>query len=384
MDFAPDPDRESVRQAVSQIAREFGHDYFRDRARRGESADELWKAIFGNGFGSVNLPEAHGGGGRGIQEMSLVCEELAAAGCPLLMMIVSPGICGSVIVRHGTESQKDRFLPDIADGRSKMSFAITEPDAGSNAHRISTTAVRDGANWVLRGQKYYITGVNEADNMLVVARTGGDEASRGKLSLFIVDTGAPGLSATPIPTEIVAPERQFTVIFDDVVVSADRLVGGVDGVGLTQVFAGLNPERINTAAQGIGLGRYFLDKSVSYARDRKVWDVPIGAHQGISHPLAAAKVSLELSSLMTAKAAWLYDTNQDAGEAANMAKYAAGEASMQCFEQAIQTHGGNGFSTEFGIADLWGLTRLLRSAPVSREMALNFVAQHSLGLPRSY
>lgn len=384
MDFAPDPGRESIRQAVSEIAGAFGHDYFRDRARRGESADELWKAIFSNGFGSVNLPEEYGGGGRGIQEMSLVCEELAAAGCPLLMMIVSTGICGSVIARHGTDLQKGAFLPGLADGRSKMSFAITEPDAGSNAHRISTVAVRDGDNWVLRGQKYYITGVNEAETVLVVARTGSKDATRGQLSLFVVDTDAAGLRTTPISTEIVAPERQFTLNFDDVVVTGDRLVGGVEGIGLAQVFSGLNPERINTAAQGIGLGRYFLAKSVAYARSRKVWDVPIGAHQAISQPMAMAKVSLELSSLMTAKAAWLFDNNQDAGEAANMAKYAAGEASMQCFEQAIQTHGGNGFSTEFGIADLWGLTRLLRSAPVSREMALNFVAQHSLGLPRSY
>jgi alkylation response protein AidB-like acyl-CoA dehydrogenase len=220
--------------------------------------------------------------------------------------------------------------------------------------------------------------------VLVVAKTASREDGRNRLSLFIVDTRAPGLQASPIPMEVVAPERQFTLIFDDVVVPAGRLVGEVDGDGLKQVFAGLNPERINTAAQGIGLGRYFLDKSVAYATDRQVWGAPIGSHQGIAHPLAVAKVNIELAKLMTAKAAWLFDNDLEAGESANMAKYAAGEASMQCFEQAVQTHGGNGFSTEFGIADLWGLTRLLRSAPVSREMALNFVAQHSLGLARSY
>ena len=222
--------------------------------------------------------------------------------------------------------------------------------------------------------------------MLVVARTGTDDAGRARLSLLVVDTDAPGLEATLIPIEITSPEKQYLLYFDDVEVPADRLVGE-EGEGLRQVFFGLNPERIMGACISAGIGRYALDKARAYATDRVVWDVPIGAHQGLAHPLAMAKVELELARLMIAKAAWLHDHDGDpaaAGEAANMAKYAAGEAGLHCLDIAIQTHGGNGLASEYGLADLWGLARLLRIAPVSREMILNFVAQQSLGLPRSY
>jgi len=265
-----------------------------------------------------------------------------------------------------------------------MAFAITEPDAGSNSHKISTTATRDGDEYILRGTKYYISGLDEAEQILVVTRTGVDENSgRGKLSLFVVDTDSPGLEKTPIPMEILAPDKQFTVFFDEVRVPADRLIGA-EHEGLRQVFTGLNPERVMGAAQGNGISRYALAKAASYALDRQVWGVPIGMHQGLSHPLAIAKIEVEQARLMTQKAAWLYDQGLDAGEAANMAKYASAEASLKALDQAIQTHGGNGLTTEYGLATLYGITRLFRTAPVSREMVLNFVAQHSLGLPKSY
>ena len=268
-----------------------------------------------------------------------------------------------------------------------MVFAITEPDAGSNSHNISTTATRDGDLWRLRGTKTYISGVDEAAQMLVVARTGTDEQTgRARLSLFIVDTDAPGLERQMIPVEIRAPEKQFTLFFDHVEVGADRLVGE-EGEGLRQIFFGLNPERITGASISTGIGRYALAKAATYATDRKVWDVPIGSHQGVAHPLAEAKIELELARLMLAKAAWLHDHDADrkaAGEAANMAKFAAAEAGIKCLDTAIQAHGGNGMASEYGLADLWGMVRLLRIAPVSREMVLNFVAQTSLGLPKSY
>ena len=223
--------------------------------------------------------------------------------------------------------------------------------------------------------------------MLVVTRTGTDETSgRAALSLFVVDTDAPGLERSLIPVEITTPEKQFQLFFEDVEVPADRLVGE-EGAGLRQVFFGLNPERITAATLATGIGRFALAKATDYARQREVWGVPIGSHQGISHPLATAKIELELARLMTAKAAWLHDHDADrraAGEAANMAKYAAAEAGYHCLDAAIQTHGGNGMASEYGLADLWGLARLLRVAPISREMILNFVAQQSLGLPKSY
>jgi alkylation response protein AidB-like acyl-CoA dehydrogenase len=268
-----------------------------------------------------------------------------------------------------------------------MVFAITEPDAGSNSHNIATRAQRDGDVYRVSGTKTFISGVDEAERMLLVVRTGTDESTgRAQLSLLVVDTDAAGLERAPIPVEINLPEKQFQLFFDDVQVPADRLVGD-EGDGLRQVFFGLNPERITTAAIGAGIGRYALDKASAYARDRAVWGKPIGTHQGIAHPLAEAKIELELARLMMAKAAWLHDHGTDrvaAGEAANMAKFAAAEAGLHCLDVAIQAHGGNGMTSEFGLADMWGLARLLRIAPVSREMILNFVAQQSLGLPKSY
>jgi alkylation response protein AidB-like acyl-CoA dehydrogenase len=384
MEFSSTPEQQMLREAVAKLASKFGHSYFQELTASGEKADELWSALGEAGYLGVNIPAEHGGGGMGITELAIVCEEVAAAGCPLLLILVSPAICASVLTRHGNESQKARWLPRFATGELKMAFAITEPDAGSNSHRIATTATRDGDEWVLRGTKYYISGIDESEAVLVVTRSGTDpDSGRAALSLFVVDVDAPGLTATHIPVEISAPERQFTLFFDDVRVPADRLVG-VAGGGLRQVFDGLNPERIMGASVSNGIGRYALERAAAYARERSVWGVPIGTHQGISHPLAKAKVEVELARLMTQKAAWTYDAGLDAGEAANMAKFAAAEASLAALDQAIQVHGGNGLATEYGIADLWGLARLLRVAPVSREMILNFVAQHSLHLPKSY
>jgi alkylation response protein AidB-like acyl-CoA dehydrogenase len=309
---------------------------------------------------------------------------LAVQGLPLLILIVSPAIGGSIITKFGTDEQKQAWLPGLATGARRIAFAITEPDAGSNSHRISTTAIRDGDVYRLNGQKYYISGVDEADHILVVTRTGIDEISgNAQLSLFVVDVDTPGLTTQKIDMEMVSPENQYFLFFDNAEVPIDRLVGTV-GDGLHQVFQGLNPERITGAAIGTGIGRYALDKASAYARERKVWDVPIGSHQGIAHPLAKAKVEVELAKLMTYKAAWQYDHGHDAAEAANMAKYAAGEAALEALDLSIQTHGGNGLTSEYGLADMWGNARLLRTAPISREMILNFVAQHSLGLPKSY
>jgi alkylation response protein AidB-like acyl-CoA dehydrogenase len=384
MDFRPTAEQEMLRSAVAKIAGGYGHDYFRERTASGGKQDELWLELGRAGFLGVHLPEEYGGGGMGIAELAIVCEEVAAAGCPLLLMLVSPAICGTLIAKFGTDEQKHRFLPEMAAGTTKLAFAITEPDAGSNSHRISTTARKDGEVWRIDGAKYYISGVDEAAAVVVVARTGTDEATgRARLSLFVVDTGSDGLEATHIPVEIAAPEKQFTLFFDDVVVPGDRLLGKA-GEGLREVFEGLNPERLMSAAVSCGIGRYALDKAAAYARERSVWDRPIGAHQGVAHPLAKAKIELELARLMLQKAAWCFDHGVDAGETANMAKYAAAEASIAALDQAMQTHGGNGLASEYGLADLWGTARLLRTAPVSREMILNFVAQHSLGLPKSY
>jgi alkylation response protein AidB-like acyl-CoA dehydrogenase len=231
----------------------------------------------------------------------------------------------------------------------------------------------------------FISGVDEADAIMVVGRTEDAKTGRLKPALFIVPTDAPGLEFTPIQMDIIAPDKQFMVFLDDVRLPADALVGSEDAA-LLQLFAGLNPERIMAASMAVGMGRYALAKAVDYAKTRTVWSTPIGAHQGVAHPLAEAKIELELAKLMTQKAAALYEAGDDlaAGEAANMAKYAAAEASVKAVDAAVQVHGGNGLTAEYGLAAMLAAVRANRIAPVSREMILNFVAQNSLGLPKSY
>ncbi|GAA5007412.1 acyl-CoA dehydrogenase family protein [Streptomyces siamensis] len=378
-------EHKALRSAVAALGARYGRDYLAKVVADGGHPDELWSEAAKLGYLGVNLPEEYGGGGGGIAELSIVLEELGAAGCPLLMMVVSPAICGTVIARFGTEEQKRQWLPGLADGTRTMAFGITEPDAGSNSHRITTTARRDGTDWVLTGRKVFISGVDIADATLIVGRT--EDARTGSLKpcLFIVPRDAEGFGRRPIDMELHGAEKQFELTLDDVRLPADALVGDEDA-GLLQLFAGLNPERVMTAAFAIGMGRYALAKAVGYARERTVWKAPIGAHQAIAHPLAQSHIELELARLMMQKAAHLYDRGDDvaAGEAANMAKYAAGEACVRAVDQAVHTLGGNGLTREFGLASLITASRVSRIAPVSREMILNYISHQTLGLPKSY
>jgi alkylation response protein AidB-like acyl-CoA dehydrogenase len=371
-------EHKALRSAVAALGNRHGRAYDRE---------QLWSEAAKLGYLGVNLPEEYGGGGGGISELSIVLEELGAAGCPLLMMVVSPAICGTVIARFGTDAQKREWLPGLADGTRTMAFGITEPDAGSNSHRITTTARRDPdtGDWLLTGRKVFISGVDIADATLIVGRTADSRTGRLKPCLFIVPRDAPGFTRRQIDMELQAAEKQFELTLDDVRLPADALVGDEDA-GLLQLFAGLNPERVMTAAFAIGMGRYALAKAIEYARDRTVWNAPIGAHQAIAHPLAQAHIDLELARLMMQKAAHLYDTGDDvgAGEAANMAKYAAGEACVKAVDQSVHTLGGNGLTREFGLASLITAARVARIAPVSREMILNYVSHQTLGLPKSY
>ncbi|WP_310717757.1 acyl-CoA dehydrogenase family protein [Streptomyces lydicus] len=375
----------ALRASVAALARRYGREYFATVVAEGRHTDDLWTEAAELGYLGVNLPAEYGGGGGGIAELSLVLEELGAAGCPLLMLVVSPAICGTVIARFGTDAQKRAWLPGLADGSRKMAFGITEPDAGSNSHRITTTARKDGGDWVLNGRKVFISGVDIADATLIVGRTEDARTGRLKPCLFIVGRDTPGFGRRPIAMELAAPEKQFELTLDDVRLPADALVGDEDA-GLLQLFAGLNPERIMTAAFALGMGRHALDRAVDYARTRQVWKEPIGAHQAVAHPLAQAHIELELARLMTQKAAHLYDAGDDlaAGEAANMAKYAAAEAAVRAVDQAVHTLGGNGLTKEYGLASLITAARVARVAPVSREMILNFVSHQTLGLPKSY
>ena len=373
-----------MRETVASICSGYGPAYSRKKHAEGLPPTELWDDLAGKGYLGVNIPEEWGGGGLGMAGLAAVGEEISAAGSSLLLIVVSPAIVGSILARHGTPDQNDRWLRGIAAGTTKVAFAITEPDAGTNSHNLSTSLERRGDRFVLRGQKTYISGVEHADAVLVVARSRLLDGKLGLPSLCLVDVDAPGFTREAIPMPYVGPDKQWTLFFDDVELDEDRLVGG-EGGGLGPVFDGLNPERIMGATIACGAGRRALAKASAYANEREVWGAPIGTHQGVAHPLAEAKIELELARLMTQKAAALCDARAPgAGEASNMAKFSAAEAAIKCVDRTIQAHGGNGFALEYELTDMWWGVRLTRTAPVSREMILNYVAEHSLGLPKSY
>jgi alkylation response protein AidB-like acyl-CoA dehydrogenase len=378
-------DHRAIRESVAKICAKYDQQYFLERSRTGADVPELWAELGQAGLLGVHLPEEYGGGGGGMQDAVVVVEELSAHGLPMLVWVISPAMIGSILAAHASDRMKKEWLPGIADGTKKIAFGLTEPDAGSNSHEVSTTATRDGDCWRISGSKYYISAIDQCDAVLLVAKDADlSTPEKKRLSIFVVPTDAPGLSYQRIDTAIVSPDKQFSVFLDDVRVGPDALVGE-SGEGLRQVFAALNPERILVGAITSGVGRYAVQKAAAYAKDRSVWSVPIGQHQGIAHPLAAAHIDVETARLATQHAARAYDEGDPGvAEAANIAKYVGAEAALKALDQAIQVHGGNGLSHEYGLSELWFVTRLMRTAPVSREMVLNFVAQTSLGLPRSY
>ena len=387
MDFAESPEHRDLRAAVASIASGFGPQYYAQHAARRTPCDELWTKLGEAGFIGVNIPAEYGGGGGGLTELALVCEELGAQGTPLLLLVVSAAISAEVITRFGTDEQRATWLPGLAAGTTKVVFAITEPDAGSNTHRLSTAATQDGDQWVLRGTKYYISGVDEADAVLVVARTcpaaspgGGDSGT--SLSLFLVPTDSPGLERQVLPVDLLLPEKQFTLYFDDVRVGPGALIGQA-GEGFRQVFHGLNPERITGAAQCVGIARYVLATAARYARERQVWDAPIGTHQGVAHPLARAKIDTELAALMIRKACWQHDHGEPAAKRRTWPNTQPQRPPLPRRTRPCRPTAGT-VRMAATASCRRGRARLLRVAPVNREMILNYVAQHSLGLPRSY
>lgn len=378
-------DQKNLREVVSKLVGKYGRAYFQEAAARGGFPEELWLEMGEAGFLGVAIDEEWGGGGAGMSELAIVLETTAAQGCPMQMIVISPTICGSVIQAHGTQEMKAEWLPGIAAGTKKMAFAITEPDAGTNTHNISTTAYRnEDGSWRLKGAKYWTSGVDEASAVLVVAKDAElSTPEKSTLSMFVVPTDSIGFSKTVIDSALRAPERQFMTFYDDIALPAEAIVGERGG-GLSQVFVGLNPERVAAAAIANGISLYALDRASQYANERTVWKTPIGAHQGVAHPLAKSYIDVQLARMMTSRAATLIDQGLNAGEAANIAKFAAADAVLQALDQAMQTHGGNGLSNEYGLSDLWFTARMFKTAPVSREMILNHIAQHSLKLPKSY
>jgi len=382
------PELAALRDSVLRTCRDRGHAYYVRSSEAGDNARELWRELGALGALGVATGEEHGGGGAGVEALSVVAEAMGEAGTPLMLIALSPAVCATMIEKCGSPAQRAEWLPALAEGSRVLGFAITEPDAGSNTHNITTRARREGDHWVLTGQKYYVSHVDNADALLVVARVDSaedaeaGEGGRSPLRVFLVPTDAPGLSASPIPVEILSPERQYSVFFDDVRVGPDAAVGHDSGMKV--LYVGLNPERIVSAALLNGIARYAIDIAADYARHRRVWDVPIGAHQAVAHPLAKAETALAASRLLTSAAARAFDRGETGGVQAAMAKLTASETAYHALDAAMQTLGGNGMAREYGLATLHGLVRLFRIAPVSSEMLLNHIAHKGLSLPRSY
>ncbi|MBE3596340.1 MAG: acyl-CoA/acyl-ACP dehydrogenase [Hydrogenibacillus sp.] len=355
--------------------------------------DELWEHMSALGLFGALVPEAYGGSGLGLLAMTLAMERFAAHGLGNVLAVLTT-MDAMAILRGGTEAQKRRFLPAIAEGKLRMAFAITEPDAGTNSFRMRTLARKDGSVYRLSGRKAWITGADRADYVLVVARTIPYEEviaqglrERYGMGLFLVDTKAEGLSMQAMETVGIEGFRQFFLYLDDVEVPEDHRIGD-EHDGAEVMFDALNPERILFAAKGVGMTEYALARAAEYAKARRVFgDTPIAAYQGVQHPLARLKVLQEAARMLTYQAAEAFDRGRarsEVGLFANMAKYLASETAFEAIDRAIQTHGGNGFSKEYHLIRMMAPARLMKTAPINNEMVLNYIAERALGLPRSY
>lgn len=389
MDFELTEQQRMIRQAVHDTVKEFGLDYWREKDRAGEYFTEVWDALGRGGWVGTAIPEEYGGAGQGIFELAIVAEEACRGGGGLTLgqPIVFTPVCGGEIVsRHGNEEQKRKYLPKIAAGELNFCIALTEPNAGTNTLAIETRAVREGDFYRINGQKMFISGVQQAQKALIVARTTPlAEAPRKSfgLSLFVADVQSEGFSYEPIEKVGTHCVPSNMVFFDDLRVPAGDLVGE-ENEGWRILLDVLNSERVIGAISCIATGDLAIRLACDYARERQVFGRPIGMNQGIQFPLADLKIQLEAARLLAYKAACEYDRGNNAGPEANMAVYLGSRVAFQACDQAMQTFGGLGFTAEAHVERLWRDVRLIRIGPISQEMVLNYVSQHVLGLPRSY
>ncbi len=360
----------------------------RAMTKRAELPEELWQAFAEIGLLGCLIPEEYGGNGLGLVAQALGFASVTVSGLSPNVLLVNC-MDAACLAKVGSEELKRRYLPGIADGSHRFCFAITEADAGSNAFAMKSYAERRGDRFVLNGSKVYISGFDVSQYMLLVARTTKPDEIGGHrgLTLFVVPTDAPGITSQEIPVSFAEGVNQYALYFDDVEIPEDQVVGEVDG-GAVAMFLSLNPERILAAAMCSGMADYCIRAAVEYAKDRKVFGgAPIGSYQGIAHPLAECKTHHEAARLMMLKAAWAYDAGWGAarvGNLANMCKLLNADSALRSADVCIEVHGGNGFTEEYGFLDMYNGARLLKTAPVSREMILNFVSEWDLGLPKSY
>jgi acyl-CoA dehydrogenase len=388
VEFAPDPDHEAIREAVRRVCSQFDDSYWRARDQHHEFPWDFYRAMAEGGWIGIAIPEEYGGGGRGIAEAAVVLEEVAASGAAMNgASSVHMSIFGvNPVVKHGSDDLRSRMLPRVATGELHVAFGVTEPDAGTDTTAIKTRAVRDGDHYVVRGQKVWTSKALESEKVLLLVRTTPIEECMRRtdgMTLLLADLQRPEVDIRAIPKAGRNAVASCEVRYDGLTVPvADRV--GEEGEGFRYLLDGLNPERILVAAEALGIGRVALARAVAYAKERVIFGRPIGQNQGIAFPLAEAHARLHAASLAVREAAWRYDNGLPCGEHANLAKWLAADAGWQAADQAVQTHGGFGYASEYDVERYWREMRIMRIAPVSQEMVMNYVAEHVLGLPRSY
>jgi acyl-CoA dehydrogenase len=376
-----------LKTAIRELCRGFPDSYWRELDAKRAYPEAFVQAVTKAGYMATLIPEEFGGAGLGVTEAAIILEAIHSSGGNAAACHAQMYIMGTLL-RHGSEAQKRRYLPALAAGEMRLqAFAVSEPTTGSDTTRIKTTATRQGDKFVIRGQKIWISRAEHSDLMLLIARTTPREqvAKRTEgLSVMLVDLGeAAGHGLTIRPIRTMMNHATTEVFFDDVQVPASNLIGR-EGQGFRYLLDGMNAERILIAAECIGDGRWFLDRACRYARERVVFERPIGQNQGVQFPLARAYTNVEAAALMVVHAAQLFDSEQPCGAQANMAKLLAADASWESANAALQTHGGFGFAEDYDIERKFRETRLYQVAPVSTNLILAYIAEHVLGLPRSY
>ena len=386
MDFALSEAQAEIRRQVTALARGFDWGYWREKDRKAEYPTEFVQAFADAGWLGLAIPEAYGGAGLGVTEAVLMLEAICASGAglsgasPVHFAVFPP----MPIIRYGSEDLRRRILPEIARGRLSLAFGVTEPNAGTDTSRIETMARRDGPGWVVTGRKVWTSNARRSGKMLLLARTAQAGARKlDGLTLFVADLDPRTVEIREIEKLGRAAVDSNELIIDGLRIADEDMVGEV-GRGFYHLLDSFNPERILVAGEAVGIGRVVLERAAAYARERVVFGRPIGQNQAVAHPLALAWARLEGAWQQTLRAAWMFDQGQPCGAEANAAKVLAADAGFEAADAALQTFGGFGYAKEFDVERLWREVRLYKIAPVSQQMALNYLAERVLGLPKSY
>ncbi len=388
MEFETTEEHQLIRDAIQKICADFPDEYWSACDSEHRFPWDFYNALAEAGWIGIAIPEEYGGSGRGVTEASIILEEIAASGAA---MNGASGVHLSIfgmhpVVLHGSEEMKQKYLPRVATGDLHVAFGVTEPDAGTDTTSIKTAAVRVGDHYVVRGRKVWTTKALDCERVLLLVRTESKERAAKRtegMTLLLAELQRPEVKISPIDKVGRNAVASCEVVYDDLPVHVTDRVGE-EGKGFRYLLGGLNAERILVASEALGIGRAAIRRAVNYANERVVFGRPIGMNQGVSFPLGEARMRLDAAELMIRKASWLLDNGRPCAAEANMAKWLAADAAFQAADQAMQTHGGFGYAREFHVERYWREARLMRIAPISQEMILNYVTEHVLELPRSY